>query len=251
VIVAKCHHLDRHARREWAVYERIAPFLDQWLPQRLGFIESALPVLLFAWLPPWDNEREGLSRPANIQLGQFLSTLHAVPHIDADHVTPRDALMLRLDRLKHGAPQQCPSVLDRITTLLTHGAPGHRTLCHRDFAPRNWRRFSTTERLCVIDWGQARPDVSAADFVHLVPQWLRQPENYAAFAEGYGRVFTDDELAWCIGVMGLHGLASVAWGHTHRNARAYRDGMLKLDTLMNMTGSRRLSSACTLLRTQT
>ncbi|MEE2789168.1 MAG: aminoglycoside phosphotransferase family protein [Myxococcota bacterium] len=231
--VVKRHHHASKARHEWITYDRLQGPLSAWLPPRYGFIEHVSPLLLLAWQPPWTDTSDVYPTRDAYEHGSFLRALHAVEHQDTDQMSPRDALHLRFSRVRAATPSLCTHVVERVASLLAMGTAGSRVFCHRDFTARNWRRKPTSGGLCVIDWGQARADVAASDFVHLVPAWLGRPDAYTQFIEGYGRAFDSGEVAWILGVMGLHGMASVAWGERHNSAVAYRDGLASLEYLAN------------------
>jgi Phosphotransferase enzyme family len=77
-------------------------------------------------------------------------------------------------------------VLTRILALAELEKAPMRVPCHRDYTPRNW--LVDGERLHVIDFEFARPDVWVNDLARLDSgAWRGRPELRAAFLAGYGR----------------------------------------------------------------
>jgi Ser/Thr protein kinase RdoA (MazF antagonist) len=116
------------------------------------------------------------------------------------------------------------SILEGIVDRVEAEVGLHRAPCHRDFGPHNWLIHGPQERLCVIDFGQARPDVWLSDLVKLVPTWLKSPQHKRAFFAGYGRALDEAQVSLLRGMLGLYAVGSIVWGAKNGELRAQTEG---------------------------
>ncbi len=169
--------------------------------------------------------------------GAFLRALHGLPADDDDPLPLVSAAAQRLE----AALRRAEPALDRGSRAALrrrYGQPDAlagtpRTPCHRDFGPHNWLVSEgpgdPARRLVVLDFEHARPDAWASDLVKLAcGRWRRRPAGAEAFGRGYGRAVyrqrgqLDPALAWFVA---LHGVATVAWAHAHRDREYLERGL--------------------------
>jgi Ser/Thr protein kinase RdoA (MazF antagonist) len=159
--------------------------------------------------------------------GRFLAALHQLEVIDDDPVPLAEALTQRTRAWLRRAAAALEPEQARIVEL--HGprpelfTDARRVACHRDFAPRNW--LWDGERLAVVDFEHARPDLALVDLAKLcVGSWAQRPDLAVAFFAGYGRSPSDLEREQLRALVVLHGLASLAWGQERGDAELVMEG---------------------------
>lgn len=163
--------------------------------------------------------------------GEFLADLHARPIDDDDPLALEEAVPLRL----RAWARKCDALLDpptrelvaRLAAEAARSLGGaRRVACHRDFTPSNWLwAAGEAPRLRVVDFEHSRPDLAVLDLAKLAARW--RPELATAFLRGYGR--RDEDLRDSLRLaLALHGVASLAWGHTHGELAFVDEGRLAL-----------------------
>lgn len=157
--------------------------------------------------------------------GRFLAALHQLECIDDDPLPLGEAIARRT----HAWLRRAPLEPEQLRIVAQHGprpelfAGARRVPCHRDFAPRNW--LWDGERLSVLDFEHARPDLALVDLAKLcVGAWSQRPDRSAAFFAGYGRSLSDLEREQLRALVVLHGIASLAWGHERGDVELVAEG---------------------------
>ena len=182
---------------ELAAYQKWAPALGEHAARLRGY-EDEGQILVLSTLPgelSWPGDADGHRRA-----GAALRLLH-----ESELARPWDEFqMTKLSEFEDLAPQASQLfpvdvvdfVLTRILALAELDRTPLRVPCHRDYTPRNW--LVDGDRLYVLDFELARPDVWVSDLTRLDSGvWHGRPELRAAFLEGYGRTLdAEDELVF-------------------------------------------------------
>jgi len=88
--------------------------------------------------------------------------------------------------------------------------------CHRDYCPANWLVTSDGVWAGVIDFEFANWDVRVADFCRYPDfEWLRRPDLWEAFLDGYGRFLTTQEEQQRLVAHVQYAISAVVWGCEH------------------------------------
>jgi len=195
--VAKRHRERARYAAELAAYQQWAPGMGEYAARLRGYDDEGqlLVLSVLSGEPTWPGDAESHRRA-----GVALRLLH-----EAEPATPWDEFqMAKLSEFEDLAPrasQLLPVdvvdfVLTRILALAELEKAPMRVPCHRDYTPRNW--LVDGERLRVLDFELARPDVWVNDLARLDSgAWRGRPELRAAFLEGYGRVpDAEDEVVF-------------------------------------------------------
>ena len=195
--VAKRHRERARYEAELAAYRKWAPGMGEYASRLRGYDDEGRLLVLAALSgePTWPGDAE-----SHRWAGAALRLLH-----EAEPATPWDEFqMAKLTEFEDLAPQASQLlpvevvdfVLTRILALAELEKVPMRVPCHRDYTPRNW--LVDGERLRVIDFELARPDVWVNDLARLDSgAWQGRPELRAAFLEGYGRVpDAEDEVVF-------------------------------------------------------
>ncbi len=167
-----------------------APIVSASVPQALGTVEHAGLVLgiesyvqgtgLHLLLSQWPQERVAALDGLRLASDWLL----ALAHTTAQPMTAESLRQVVLDPLDEydrtlGRGQTHEHELLAATIADANGWPGgiSTVLGHRDFGP--WNVLIERERLLVIDWENARPDLPLADLVYLLmhSRWLAQPRK--------------------------------------------------------------------------
>ena len=165
---------------------------------------------------------EGRSETPDLyrQAGCFLRGLHDRPLEDGDPVPPAEAFVQSGIAYVERAAGLLPDE-DRRRAAVRIGEAADvlrgmkRRPCHRDFTARNW--LSDGERLSVIDFEHARPDLWLVD-VERVRSATDDDRLFAAFLDGYGRTLTGHDRE-ALSLVTLHsGLSRLVWAVRHRDA---------------------------------
>lgn len=233
---ATCVVVKVHVEQRGFVQEREA--LVRWADARMPRLlaaDATQRLLVLERLPgvPVDALDDAPARLAAWQeAGEFLADLHARPIADDDPLVLAEAVPLRL----RAWARKCDAWLDpptrELVARLAAEAPrslagARRVACHRDFTPSNWlwAAGGHAPRLRVVDFEHSRPDLALLDLAKLATHW--RPELATAFLRGYGR--RDEDLRDSLRLaLALHGVASLAWGHTHGERAFVDEGWLAL-----------------------
>lgn len=169
------------------------------------------------------------------RLGELLAALHRVPLPAVDLLPLREALLLRAEGwLRRG---EVPAELAR-RTLRAVGevrwSAAARVPCHRDVQLHN---LLVGDRLVLLDFGQARPDLALVDLVKLLelPDVLTFAER-AALLTGAGVAGDDEALDTLARLRVLHGLGTWVWCVRHGDPGAER-GRQILDAALRDCGA--------------
>jgi aminoglycoside phosphotransferase len=103
----------------------------------------------------------------------------------------------------------------RVAYALIPAFEGERPVpCHRDYCTANWLINEAGTWAGVIDFEKSHWDLRAVDF-NRDPDWcwIRRPDLFAAFLEGYGRPFTPAEKQQLLVAHMLYALDAILWGH--------------------------------------
>ena len=165
------------------------------------------------WLAGVQGEGPPLPLAAWSAAGRWLARAHALPCPAPDPVPVPDALRRRWRGLCRRARRVLdPELVARCARIV--GEPERlaqpRVWCHRDFTPDNWVWDGAAERLWILDFEHARPDVPWSDTVKLeATAFVQKPAARDAFHAGYGVLpapgLRRARVAW-------HGLATLTWG---------------------------------------
>jgi Ser/Thr protein kinase RdoA (MazF antagonist) len=195
--VVKRHRERGRYAAELAAYQEWVPGMGECAPRLRGHDDEGQLLVLSALSgePAWPGDVASHRRA-----GGALRLLHeAEPGVAWD-----DFQMAKLAEFEDLAPRASQAlpvdvvdfVLTRILALAELEKAPVRVPCHRDYTPRNW--LVDGERLYVLDFEFARPDVWVSDLARLDSgAWRGRPELRAAFLEGYGRVpDAEDEVMY-------------------------------------------------------
>jgi Ser/Thr protein kinase RdoA (MazF antagonist) len=185
------------------------------LPELLDSDAEHRALLLAA--RPGMHPADDAPKPA-AAAGRWLARLHALPAPNDDTLDLSEALALRLASTCRRA-----EVLGLPTDAVRRGfgnpaqfAGLPRVWCHRDYRPANWL-WDEHAGLSVIDLEHTRVDAAEVDLVKLTTEhWAQRPGARQAFLDGYGPTRSGCwaavySLSW------LHGLATLCWGHRHKD----------------------------------
>lgn len=202
----------RALRAELQARDTVAPRLGVRYPDVLAVDDGPPPWVVVAPL------RGRVPRPggpgfalASSAAGEAVRRLHACAHTDLDPV-PLDAAMdARFDAAARRLGNREPALVELARRCWRAQAfTGRaRTLCHRDYAPRNWL-WDPHEGLGVIDFEHAAADHPWVDLVVLDEAVSGAAEAMVPFVAAYGEDprATPEYRA----LMALRGLQTVAWG---------------------------------------
>jgi aminoglycoside phosphotransferase (APT) family kinase protein/8-oxo-dGTP pyrophosphatase MutT (NUDIX family) len=202
-------------RAETVLLPAIAPLLPLAVPLPEVMDEDPLRVrhVLLPGEPATDVE---LTADDGRKMGEFLRTLHDIPHEVyagtgvADELTSRAELMATLDKLLHRVlpllPEEHRERGGRLLRQVAQHTPI--TLVHGDLGPTHLLS-QDGELTAVIDWTDARMGDPALDLAWVL---YGAPEPFAeALATTYG--VTDEELARALAWHRLGPWYEVLWGH--------------------------------------
>ncbi len=239
-LVLKQHRADGGYRRELWGFEVLAPALGDRAPRRLATIEPR--ALLIEHLEGTTADATDLTPDERIevhrQAGELRARLDAVAFEDRDPVPVVRAMEMRgRSGLERARPHLGAGEIARIERAMQPEvfAAGARVPCHRDFGPWNWlvRRTGTDLRVCLVDFGQARPDVWHVDLVKLWAEvWPTDPAYREAFLQGLGRGLTPEDVARLDQLALLHALGTLSWGAEHGIAEIESRGRILLDAAL-------------------
>lgn len=180
-------------------------------PALLGH-DDALRLLIIAACPGIDPGIDPGAEPRHWRAaGIALRALHRLP-CPPDPLPLDDAIRRRLAGWRTRGLLD-DAVVAGLAALVERAdfGDGRRVLCHRDFAPRNWRVADGRCRL--FDLEHAGPDAPEVDLVRLHDEpAFADPRVEAAFYAGYGARPAPDRLR---AVLALHALATATWGRRH------------------------------------
>ena len=195
--VVKRHRDGARYAAELAAYQKWTSAMGEYAPRLRGYDDEGRVLVLTALSGEltWPGDAASHRRA-----GAALRLLH-----EAEPAMPWDefqmAKLTEFEGLAPRASQLLPVevvdfVLTRILALAGLERAPMRVPCHRDYTPRNW--LVDGERLHVLDFELARPDVWVNDLARLDSgAWRGRPELRAAFLEGYGRVpDAEDEVVF-------------------------------------------------------
>ena len=179
-------------------------------------IDTDNTTLWLAEVPGESGSSGGLPNKAWTAAGAWLRAAHNVADVPTDSVPLPRALKQRLRGVAKRARRVLPTAwVDQC--LARVGDPARlatrRVWCHRDFTPDNWVWDGPAQKLWVLDFEHARPDLPWSDLVKLeATEFVDQPTTRRAFYAGYGRPpspeHRDAHVVW-------HGLATLTWGLQH------------------------------------
>ncbi len=173
--------------------------------------ESALALSWF------EGEPGDITAPSfHRGVGEVLRVLHDLACVDDDPLSLERAFEVRCASwLRRAHPCLEVSALAglerRFDAAVFRGAS--RVLCHRDVTPSNL--IVSADRVHLIDFGQARPDMPLWDVVKLAASHWPSRECFVAFCSSYG---TPDPIQ-LEQLLLLHGLQTACWGVEHRDRR--------------------------------
>jgi len=224
VAILKKHHVLSSARLERRSYEHIKRGRLPQVPVLLGRCPDDPRYLLMSVL---HGGRLPIETAHYQAAGRWLRMLHRQSFTDTDPISISRALQMRLAAargvLKSDVSTRRWALLG---DYLADSVPDDRIWCHRDFRARNWVVTEDPSRLGIIDFGQSRPDYWLIDWVHVRLETLHEPQLWAAFVRGYGRALDEAHGRLFRGLIGLTGVASLAWakqhGHLARQAEGWR-----------------------------
>ncbi len=211
--------------QELRVAEAVWPLLGG-CPERLGADRAGGRLLMSACAGSPAPQDPAAWRAA----GERVARLHALPLVDADPVSPVQALVARIAAASRSLQTVEPARVAGAARLLGAGealASQRRCWCHRDLRPENW--LWDGDILSLVDWEHARPDLPALDLV--LPATADEGRS-SAFFEGYGPVDAHALRA----ARALYGLGTLAWGHRHGQAAFVQEGRRILDAALAECG---------------
>ena len=237
----KVHTQVRKYRQERDAYAQWVPWLadrGHAVPRCLG-TDDGLRLVALSHV---EGEPFGEPAPALFeQAGRFLNDVHAAPFECTDRVSIPDAMRARAERWCGEARGHVTDRwVDHTYALLTE--PGafeglRRTVCHRDFSPRNW--LVRDGQLGFIDFEHSRHEIWLADFQRLEDwEFAWWPDVRAPFFRGFGRNLTDRETDQLRRFRWLYAVGTVAWAVNHGDAifeRQAREALVKLDSFDSMS----------------
>jgi hypothetical protein len=200
--------------RELAAYRAWVPALGDHAPH-LRAADDTLAALLLSAVPGEAGSALGYEPGAQRQAGALLRRLHdgaTVPALDlaAAKLAELEGWIARADGLFE------PAELD-FARASVRGLAGHALVplpSHGDYTPRNW--LLDGERISVIDFEWARPDVWVADLVRLYcGAWREAPALGEAFLDGYGRQLSADDRAVLHACAALTSVFHTVWARAH------------------------------------
>lgn len=215
-----------------------------WLAEQGHHVPTCLATddhLMAIALSHVEGERFAVPHPRLFeQAGRFLRDVHAAPFPSEDPMSVADAVRMRAERWCGNARGL---VDDRIVdhTLARCTEPGvfddlNRTVCHRDFSPRNWL-VRDDGTLAFIDFEHSMHEIWLAEFQRLEDWELRWwPQVRDAFYRGFGRRFTARERDQLLRLRWLYATATVAWAIRHGDPVFEAQGREALDRLSSTRG---------------
>ena len=109
------------------------------------------------------------------------------------------------------------------------------TPCHRDYNAANWLVSEQGTWAGVIDFEFAYWDVRVADFSRDPDwAWVRRPDLFDAFFEGYGRSLTATEEQQMLVAHAEYALSAILWGRDHAFYGFEREGRESLAHLASL-----------------
>lgn len=109
--------------------------------------------------------------------------------------------------------------------------------CHCDYIPANWLVRSDGAWAGVIDFEFAHWNVRMADFARDPDwNWIKRPDLFDAFCEGYGRPFSRAQRRQLLVSRVLYALSAITWGHDNEYFGFAREGHTALAHLARTIG---------------
>jgi aminoglycoside phosphotransferase len=224
--IVKHHRQLRKFRQESGAYREWLPRLGGLTPELLGLRDRPPRGLLLGEVPGVPLARVAVPVPAERTLhrlaAEFLRQLHELPIADDDPLPLAEGYAERLRAARERSRGLLPKAsIDAVAARMEEALPAlaglRRVPCHRDFTPRNWLVDpGAPDRLAVIDFEHARPDLGLADLERLWSGvWPERPDLEEAFLAGYGRGLGDDERELIERVAALAAMTTVVWAHEH------------------------------------
>ena len=107
--------------------------------------------------------------------------------------------------------------------------------CHRDYCAANWLVSEAGIWTGVIDFEFAYWDVRVADFSRDPDwAWIRRPDLFNAFFEGYGRALTPSESQQLLVAHAEYALGAILWGRDNAFYGFEREGRESLAHLATL-----------------
>lgn len=235
----KVHHSRSHWGNEVHAYQRWAGAFGDFAPRLLAVRDEEPLALIVSELPGQivENTRLAPSRKRAVwrAAGAALVALHDLgtgecfgpcwgDATDAETLAwdAREYVSNRfnsqIERAVHGGYLND----DELATIhaacnLMPAFKGERPIpCHRDYCAANWLVSKGGTWAGVIDFEFACWDVRVADFSRDPDwSWIRRPELFEAFLEGYGHPFTPKQKQQLLVAHAEYALSAILWGRDH------------------------------------